>query len=106
MTHATMAMLPARGGRPVIDDREQILGYFAAHLAKGLSISQIARPGLKIFGYAPGPNGQGMQLKVLRALSAGNLERRYRGLRRQLDRVKARLDSEPALVNAQYVGGA
>lgn len=106
MTHATFPILPARAGRPKIDDREQILGYFAANLAKGLSISQIARPGLNICGYAPGPDGKTMQLQVLRKLGAGHLERRYRELRRQLDQAIASRNSEPALLNAQYVGGA
>jgi hypothetical protein len=93
-------------GRPAIDDCDPILGLFAAHLAHGQTISQIARRGLKIYGYQPCPDGSAMQLTVLRELGAATLERRYRLLRGQLDEAFAWRHCEPALVNARYVGGA
>lgn len=92
-------------GRPAIDDRDQILGLFAAYLAQGQTISQIARPGLKIFGYELCPDGSAMQLTVLRELSPATLERRYRALRKELDETIECRHREPALVNARYVGG-
>lgn len=106
MIHAEGALLRTGVGRPPIDDREQILAYFAGHLSQGLSISKIAKPGLKIYVYAPGPDGKTKQLTVLRKLGASALERRYRKLRKELDDAIAWRCSEPVLANARDMGGA
>ncbi len=75
MIHAEGALRRTGVGHPPIDDREQVLGYFAGHLPMGLSVSKIAKPGLKIYGYALGPDGRTKQLTVLRELKASTLER-------------------------------
>lgn len=106
MIHAEGALRRTGAGRLPFDDREQILGYFAGNLSMGLSVSRIAKPGLKIYGYALGPDGRTMQLTVLRELNASTLERRYRELRKELDDAIAWRFSEPALVNARDMRGA
>lgn len=106
MIHAEGALRRTGVGHPPIDDREQVLGYFAGHLPMGLSVSKIAKPGLKIYGYALGPDGRTKQLTVLRELNAPTLERRYRELRKQLDDANEWRRSEPVLTNAQFIGAA
>ncbi len=106
MIHAEGALLRTGVGHPPIDDREQILAYFAGHLPLGLSISKIAKPGLKIYGYVPGQDGKTKHLTVLRTLKASTLERRYRELRKELDDAIAWRRSEPVLANARDMGGA
>ncbi|WP_156313654.1 hypothetical protein [Erythrobacter sp. SG61-1L] len=90
-------------GRPEIGDREQILGHFAVELAKKRTVREIAKDGLKIYGYVSGSDGKPV-LSVIRALRGATLERRYRELRKELDDALRWAITAPLLANASYIG--
>ena len=95
----------ARGkGRPRIDDRGEVLAYFASQMALGKSVSEIARQPLNIMGYRRSPGSNDWKLTVLRRLQGPTLERRFWQLRAEIDQSIARTTTAPVMINARHIG--
>lgn len=73
-------------GRPRIEDRGEILVHFARERELGLSIREIARRGLNIWGWGLATDGHTRTLCVLRSYAGLTLERRYRDFLREVER--------------------
>lgn len=78
MTDSSKAWRRPGKGRPRNEDRAEILVHFAQEREKGLSIGDIARRGMSIYGYGLAPDGRNRTLSVLRSYAGATLERRYR----------------------------
>lgn len=92
-----------RRGRPPIDDRDQILGYFASGIAAGKSVSELAKVGLRILRYVEDQVGQNV-LKIVRHQRGATLERRYRRLLESDQQLIARAQSALNSEGAQTIG--
>ena len=102
MTSETQSAARGRG-RPRIDDRDSILANFAIKIAQGQSISQIARNGLKIYGYQRGSQGK-WQLELVRQLKPQLLERRYRQIIAEREEDSARVSVVTQSEGTRFIG--